>query len=177
MPPAPSPTSSAWLQYVLFAWQPVCSVVICTPEIPCFGLGCKHKLGARVRARARAAVWRHPSALKSNSQTVKLHVDIFFSVYFVALAIMISAVECFCPVWRGVCAILQPDWNKSSACVSVSLCVCVCAQAAVTFGMTHSLYNINEMLLLFTGQLTIFGIVRNCTQNKLNAVVRYVCRF
>lgn len=57
--------------------------------------------------------------------------------------------------------------------MSVSMCVCV--QAAVTFGMTHSLY-INEMLLLFTGQLTIFGIVRNCTQNKLNAVVRYVCR-
>lgn len=86
---------------VLFAWQPVCIVVICTPEIP--SSGSEHELGAQAR---RAAVWRHPSVLKSNSQTVELHVDIFFSVYFFALAIMISAVECCCPMWRGVCAIL-----------------------------------------------------------------------
>lgn len=67
------------LPLTLFAWQPVCIVVICTPEIPSSGSGCKYELGARAR---RAAVWRHPSVLKSNSQTVELHVDIFFSVYF-----------------------------------------------------------------------------------------------
>lgn len=53
------------------------------------------------------------------------------------------------------------------------MCVCV---HTVTFGMTRSLY-INEMLLLFTGQLTISRFVRKCTQNKLNAVVNMSVAF
>lgn len=125
-----------------------------------------------------AAVCRHPSSLKSNSQTVKLHVDIFFSVYFTLPYYNDFSCQMLLPVWRGVCAIFQPDWNKSSQCLLACECFCLCSYLCVFVGVyvcvirSHlawpAFYLFMKFSCSFAGEpIDIFvHLLQNCSVHK-----------